>query len=65
MPTPKPKRPGMSVAVVAAAWAMIAGWMRTVGQVTAVWIWSVEVTAASPPRTDQTKGELPCSSFHG
>ena len=28
--------PGMSVAVVAAAWAMIAGWMRTVGQVTAV-----------------------------
>ena len=65
VPTPRPKRPGIRVATVAAAWATIVGWMRIVGQVTAVWICSVDVTAARPPSTLQTNGELPCSSFHG
>ncbi len=36
LPTPSEKRPGRSAAAVAAAWAMIAGWMRVVGQVTPV-----------------------------
>ena len=36
LPTPRKKRPGIMAAEVAAAWAMIAGWMRTVGQVTPV-----------------------------
>ena len=34
VPTPSSKRPSSSTAAVAAAWATIAGWMRTVGQVT-------------------------------
>ena len=45
MPTPRKKRPGISAAAVAAAWAMIAGWMRIVGQVT-------------PVPTDQAVGRL-------
>ena len=36
LPTPSTKRPSSCTAAVAAAWAMIAGWMRTVGQVTPV-----------------------------
>ena len=36
VPTPSPKRPSSSSALVAAAWATTAGWIRTVGQVTAV-----------------------------
>ena len=36
MPTPRVNRPCVITAEVAAAWAITAGWMRTVGQVTAV-----------------------------
>jgi hypothetical protein len=36
LPTPSTKRPCNWAAAVAAACAMIAGWMRTVGQVSAV-----------------------------
>ena len=36
VPTPRLKRPGIIVAVVAAAWAMIAGCVRIIGHVTAV-----------------------------
>ena len=65
MPTPSLKRPSSSTADVAAAWAMIAGWIRTVGQVTAVVTCMPGTAAASAPITDQTNGLLPCSSFHG
>jgi hypothetical protein len=64
-PTPSVKRPGSSVATVAAAWAMTAGWMRTVGQVTAVVTCSRSVAAAIAPITAHTKVDSPCSSFHG
>ena len=53
------------VATVAAAWATIPGWVRTVGQVTAVIQRIVVVTAAAPPRTDQTNGLCPCASVQG
>ena len=36
VPTPRKKRPSIITCEVAAAWAMIAGWMRMVGQVTPV-----------------------------
>src|SRR4051794_17285058 len=36
LPTPSWKRPWCRTPLLAAAWAMIAGWMRTVGQVTPV-----------------------------
>ena len=63
-PTPRVKRPPVSTAQVAAACAMIAGWMRTVGQVTAVVIGS-EHTCETAPITDQTKPLWPWASFHG
>ena len=46
MPTPRKKRPGIIAAAVAAAWAMIAGWMRIVGHVTPVPSASRSVAAA-------------------
>ncbi len=46
----------MSVAVVAAACAMIAGWVRSVGQVTAVSQDISLVASASAPSTDHTNG---------
>ena len=49
---------------MAAAWAMIAGWMRTVGQVTPV-VTGRSVACESAPITDHTKALWPCSSFHG
>ena len=49
---------------VAAAWATIAGWMRSMGHVTAV-VTSRPVVAAMPPMTVHTKGDSPCSSIHG
>ena len=49
---------------MAVAWARIAGWMRWVGQVTAV-VTSRPVVAAMPPITDQTKGDSPWLSIHG
>jgi hypothetical protein len=51
-------------AEVAAAWAMMAGCIRIVGQVTPV-VTGREVARDRPPITDHTKGELPCSEFHG
>ena len=51
LPTPNAKRPSSSTAEVAAAWASTAGWMRTVGQVTAVVTCSRSVAAASAPMT--------------
>ncbi len=65
LPTPNSNRPGSITAEVAAAWAMTAGWMRMVGQVTAVTTFAREVTCERPPITDHTNGLLPCSSFHG
>ncbi|MEZ5183413.1 MAG: hypothetical protein R2702_16295 [Acidimicrobiales bacterium] len=63
VPTPRKNEPAIS-AVVAAAWATIAGWIRMVGQVTPVP--SASGTAvASPPSTLHTNGLLPCSSFQG
>jgi len=64
-PTPSENRPSSSTAEVAAAWAMTAGWMRTVGQVTPVVTCMPGVAAASAPITDQTNGLWPCSSIHG
>ena len=64
VPTPSTNRPSVSSALVAAAWAMIAGWMRTSGQVTAVVIGSAP-PRASAPTTDQTNELSPCSSSHG
>ena len=58
LPTPRKNRPGAITAVVAAAWAMIAGWMRTVGHVTDVPIRRPVVDAIAP-RTLHTNGLLP------
>ena len=63
-PIPRLKRPPSITEEVAAAWAMIAGWMRNVGQVTAV-VTGSEVACERPPITDHTNGLLPCASFHG
>jgi hypothetical protein len=49
---------------VAAACAMTAGWMRTVGHVTPV-VTGRLVASAIAPITDQTNGLWPCSSIHG
>jgi hypothetical protein len=65
VPTPNEKRPGSWLAAVAAAWAMIAGWMRVVGQVTPVISRSRSVAWETAPRTPQTKGLLPCWSTQG
>ena len=64
LPTPSPKRPSSITELVAAAWATIAGWIRTVGQVTAV-VTGRSVTCEIAPMTDHTNGLWPCSSFHG
>ena len=64
MPTPRVNRPPVSSAEVAAAWATIAGGVRSSGQVTAVVIGS-EVAWERAPITDQTKPLSPCSSSHG
>ena len=58
LPTPSLNRPGASSATVAAAWAMMAGWILTVGQVTPV-VMVRSVTVAMAPSTDQTKGLWP------
>jgi len=65
VPTPKKNRPGSIVADVAAACAITAGWMRTVGQVTAVPTGTRSVTCAIAPMTDQTNALCPCASVHG
>ena len=65
MPTPIAKRPSNRDCVVAAAWASTAGWMRTVGAVTAVVQRTRSVRAAIAPSTLQTNGAWPWSSSHG
>jgi len=52
------------LATVAAAWAITAGWIRMIGQLTAV-VTGNEVACAMAPMTDQTNGLWPCSSFQG
>ena len=64
VPTPNSKRPGSIAAEVAVAWAMTAGWMRIVGQVTPVTTLR-RVTWESAPITPHTNGLWPCSSFQG
>jgi hypothetical protein len=56
-PMPSVNRPSDRIARVAAACAMIAGWYRTVGQVTPVARPSPVVFAAIEPSTDQANGE--------
>ncbi len=63
-PTPSVNRPPSISPLVAAAWAMIAGWIRTVGQVTAV-VTGRSQTCERAPITLQTNGLLSCSLFHG
>lgn len=64
MPTPRRKRPPVITAQVAAACATTAGWIRTVGHVTAVSM-GRETASESAPITDQTNGLWPWESFHG
>ncbi|HXD99626.1 MAG TPA: hypothetical protein VN646_23940 [Candidatus Acidoferrum sp.] len=65
VPTPRKKRPSSITAEVAAACAMMTGWVRMVGQVTPVPMTRREVASARPPITDQTNGLCPCASVHG
>jgi hypothetical protein len=64
LPTPRTNRPPRWTAAVAAAWAMTAGWIRIVGQITAVAMCS-DVTSEGAPMTSHTNGLWPCSSFQG
>ena len=59
------KRSGRRAAVVAAACATIAGWIRIVGQVTAVMIGTRSVFTDRPPRTLHTSGLWPWREVHG
>src|SRR5438445_468028 len=54
----------VATAVVAAACAITAGWIRTVGHVTAV-VTGSSHTCEIAPIVDQTNALWPCSSFHG
>jgi hypothetical protein len=54
---PELEAPPNIKAVVAAACAITAGWIRTVGQVTAVVTGILEVASASAPSTVQTNGD--------
>jgi len=64
-PTPRKNRPGIMAAEVAAAWATMAGWRRTVGHVTAVPSAIRSVVCAMAPITLQTNGLCPCASTQG
>jgi len=64
VPTPSRNRPSSSTAEVAAACATMTGWMRVVGQVTAV-VTGSELTWPIAPIIDHTNGLWPCSSFQG
>jgi hypothetical protein len=59
VPRPRKKRPGISSATVAAAWAMTAGWYRTVGHVTPVPTAIRAVAWAIAPSMLHTNGLLP------
>jgi hypothetical protein len=65
VPTPRKKRPGISEAAVAAAWATIAGWTRIMGQVTPVPRRRRPVAWAMAPITGQTIGAWPWRSIQG
>ncbi len=64
VPTPSVNRPPDSAAVVAVAWAITTGCVRTSGQVTAVVIGS-DTASDRAPSTDQTNGLCPCTSSQG
>ena len=64
-PTPRLNRPSSATAEVAAAWAMIAGWMRMIGQVTAVVTGRPRSAWAIAPMVVHTNGLWPCVSFQG
>jgi hypothetical protein len=64
-PRPSTKRSGSNAAVVAAAWATMAGWIRIVGHVTAVTIGTRSVFTDSPPSTLHTSGLCPCREIQG
>jgi hypothetical protein len=65
VPTPSVNRSVSRDAVVAAACATIAGWMRIVGHVTAVITGISSVFTARPPSTLHTKGLCPCREVQG
>lgn len=65
LPTPRRNLPSSITAAVAAACATTAGWIRTVGQVTAVVIAIPGAACAIAPIVVHTNGLCPCSSFHG
>ena len=62
---PHVKRSGSRLAVVAVAWARMAGWMRVVGQVTPTQTSISSVTCETAPSTLQTNGECPWASIQG
>jgi len=65
LPRPRKNRPGIMAVAVAAAWAMIAGWMRNVGQVTPVPSRRLLVAWEMAPMTDHTNEAWPWWSTHG
>lgn len=64
-PRPRANLPGIIIAAVAAAWAMMPGCIRIVGQVTPVTSRRVAVTWEMPPMTPQTNGLCPCRVVQG
>lgn len=64
-PEAEANRPGIIMAAVAAAWAMIPGWIRIVGQVTPVTSRRSAVTCEMPPITPQANGLCPCLLVQG
>ncbi len=65
VPSPRKNRPSNSSDVVAAACAITAGWMRTIGHVTPTPTCMRSVLAAMPPSTLHTNGLCPCADTHG
>src|SRR5256714_392993 len=63
-PNPSQKRPGYIAIMVAAAWAMIAGWERNDGQVTPGPM-SPRVCSAAAVMNDQTNDACPCCGTQG
>src|SRR5207237_8519137 len=63
-PRPSQKRPGYIAAMVAAAWAITAGWYRKDGQVTPGPM-SPLVCSAAATMNAQTKAALPCWGVQG
>ncbi len=64
-PRPRINRSGIIAAAVAAAWAMMPGWIRIVGQVTPVTSRRSAVACEMPPITLQTNGLCPCRAVQG